>query len=71
MTTDYPIRIGERSRLFLRLAFGVRRDRAVVRLGEETVDIRFGRFNPRVPIARSSAGGSRGRGCGSRRSACG
>ena len=51
MTTDFPIRIGRRSRLFLRLAFGVRPDRAVVRLGDGTIDIRFGRFNPRVPVA--------------------
>ena len=50
MTTDFPIRIGRRSRLFLRFFFGVRPGRAVVRLGDGIVDIRFGWFNPRVPV---------------------
>jgi len=48
--TEFPIRIGGRSRLFLRFLFGVRPGRAVVRLGDGIVDIRFGWLNPRVPV---------------------
>lgn len=50
MATDFPIRIGDRSRLFLRFAFGVRPGRDVVLLDETTIDIRFGWFNPRIPV---------------------
>jgi hypothetical protein len=49
--SEYPIRIGRRSRLFLRFFFGVRPGHDVVRIGDGVVDIRFGWFNPRVPIA--------------------
>ncbi len=50
MTTDFPIRIGRRSRLFLRFVFGVRPGHDLVRLGDGVVDIRFGWFNPRIPV---------------------
>jgi len=50
-THTFPIRIGGRSRLFLRFFFGVRPGHDVVRLGGGVVDIRFGWFNPRVPVA--------------------
>jgi hypothetical protein len=49
--SEYPIRIGGRSRLFLRFFFGVRPGHDLVRLGDGVVDIRFGWFNPRVPVA--------------------
>ena len=48
--SEHPIRVGRRSRLFLRLAFGVRPGRDVVRIADGTIDIRFGWFNPRVPV---------------------
>ena len=51
MTTRYPIRIGSRSRLFLRLAFGVTPERAYVELGDDVVRARFGRFSFSAPIA--------------------
>ena len=51
MTTRYPIRIGSRSRLFLRLAFGVTPERAYVELGDEVVRARFGRFSFTAPVA--------------------
>jgi len=49
--TEYPIRIGGRSRLFLRFFFGVRPGHDLVRLGDGVVEIRFGWFNPRVPVS--------------------
>jgi hypothetical protein len=47
---DFPIRIGRRSRLFLRFVFGVRPGHDLVRLGDGVVQIRFGWFNPRIPV---------------------
>ena len=49
--SDYPIRVGPRSRLFLRFFCGVRPGHDTVRLGDGVVEIRFGWFNPRVPVA--------------------
>jgi hypothetical protein len=49
--SEFPIRIGARSRLFLRFVFGLRPGHQAVRLGNGTVDIRFGWFNPQVPVA--------------------
>ena len=49
--TRYPIRIGDRSRLFLRIAFGVTRERAYVDLGDGTILVRFGRFEVTAPLA--------------------
>src|SRR3954454_3533424 len=49
--TRYPIRIGARSRLLLRIAFGVTRERAYVDLGEATIVVRFGRFQVTAPLA--------------------
>ena len=49
--TRYPIRIGDRSRLFLRIAFGVRPDRAFVDVGDGVIRVRFGRFEVTAPLA--------------------
>jgi hypothetical protein len=49
--TRYPIRIGNRSRLFLRIAFGVTPDRAWVDVGDGVIRVRFGRFEVTAPIA--------------------
>src|SRR5690242_10451811 len=49
--TRYPIRIGDRSRLFLRIAFGVRPDRAWVDVGDAVIRARFGRFEVTAPLA--------------------
>jgi hypothetical protein len=46
----YPIRIGSRSRLFLRIAFGVTPDRAWAEIGGGTIRVQFGRFGLAVPI---------------------
>jgi len=51
MATRYPIRIGRRSRLFLRLAFGVTPDSAFAEIGDGVVRVRFGRFEFVAPIA--------------------
>lgn len=48
--TRFPIRVGPRSRLLLRLLFGVRAENAYVDLDED-VDARFGRFRVRTPVA--------------------
>ena len=50
MTTRYPIRIGARSRLFLRIAFGVTPERAYAELDEEVVRVRFGWFQLAAPL---------------------
>jgi hypothetical protein len=45
MTTRYPIRVGRKSRLFLRVVFGVRADDAWIELGDGPDDplrVRFG-----------------------------
>jgi hypothetical protein len=47
----YPIRIGPRSALFLRLAFGVTPDRAWAAISEGQVSVCFGRWAFEVPVA--------------------
>ena len=49
--TRYPIRIGDRSRPFLRLAFGVTPERAYVDLDDATILVRFGRFELVAPLS--------------------
>ena len=49
-TKRFPIRIGHRSRLFLRLLFGVRPDNAYVDLDGD-LDAHFGNFRVRTPVA--------------------
>jgi hypothetical protein len=49
--TRYPIRIGDRSRLFLRVAFGVRPESAWVDVGDGVIRVRFGRFEVTAPLA--------------------
>lgn len=44
MTTRYPIRIGSRSALLLRVVFGVTPDNAWAAVDGDEVTIRFGRF---------------------------
>jgi hypothetical protein len=51
MQQVYPIRVGDRSRRFLRLAFGVRPGRSEVELDDALVTIRFGWFTLRVPVS--------------------
>ena len=51
MTTRYPIRIGSRSRLFLRIAFGVTQERAYAELGDDLLRARFGWFSFTAPLA--------------------
>ena len=51
MTTRYPICIGSRSRLFLRVAFGVTPERAYAEIGDEVVRARFGRFSFTAPLS--------------------
>jgi len=48
-TTRFPIRIGPRSRAVVRL-FGATPDKAYAELGDD-LEIRFGRFRIRTPIA--------------------
>ena len=50
-TTRYPIRIGDRSRLFLRIAFGVRPDTAWAEIRDDAVQVQFGRFGLSTPLA--------------------
>ena len=50
MVSSYPIRVGARSRGFLRVVFGVRPGRDQVELDDATVLVRFGRFALPVPI---------------------
>jgi hypothetical protein len=47
----YPIRIGRRSALLLRVAFGVTGDNAWAEVSDATVTARFGWFELRVPVA--------------------
>jgi hypothetical protein len=49
--TRYPIRIGSKSALLLRVAFGVRPDRAWASIDAGTVTVRFGRFEFGAPVA--------------------
>ena len=51
MTTRYPIRIGARSRLLLRIAFGVTTETAWARIDDDSVFLQFGRFALSVPVA--------------------
>jgi hypothetical protein len=48
--TSYPIRIGPKSALLLRLCFGVTRDRAWARVADDGVTARFGWWEFRVPL---------------------
>ena len=53
-TTRFPIRVGRRSRLLLRIAFGVRPDDTWVDLGDGPdgeIEVQFGRFHFRAPLA--------------------
>jgi hypothetical protein len=54
----FPIRVGRRSRPFLRL-FGVRDANAFVDV-DDTFDARFGRFHVRTPLANISVLADRG-----------
>ena len=46
----YPIRIGDRSRLLLRVFFGVTSDKAWVSIGDGLITARFGWYEFRTPI---------------------
>jgi hypothetical protein len=50
----FAIRIGPRSRLLLRLGFGVRADNAWVELGDDRLMARFGRFGLVTPLSNVS-----------------
>ena len=50
-TTRYPIRIGDRSRLFLRVAFGVTPQSAWAEIRDDAVQVQFGRFGLTTPLA--------------------
>ena len=50
-TTRFPIRVGERSRLLLRVFFGVTPDRAWVTIDEHHVTARLGWWQIQVPTA--------------------
>jgi len=47
----FPIRIGGRSRLFLRIVFGATPDSAWAEVTDDAVAARFGRFAVRTPLA--------------------
>jgi len=52
--TEFPIRVGRRSRLLLRVLFGVRADDTWIRLGDEPdgeLDVKFGWYRFRTPLA--------------------
>jgi hypothetical protein len=49
--TRYPIRIGRRSALLLRVIFGATRDRAWATVAGGAVAARFGRWEIQVPVA--------------------
>jgi hypothetical protein len=50
-TLRFPIRVGRRSRLLLRVAFGVTPDSAWAELTDDAFVARFGRFHARAPLA--------------------
>ncbi len=50
----YPIRIGSRSRLFLRIAFGVTPERAWAEIGGGEIRVRFGRFAFTTPMSNAT-----------------
>jgi len=47
----YPIRIGSRSRLLLRVAFGVTPERAWAEIADGGIRVRFGRFSCAAPVS--------------------
>lgn len=47
----YPIRIGARSRLLLRIAFGVTPERAWVEIADGRIEVRFGRSAFTAPVS--------------------
>lgn len=52
--TRFPIRVGRKSRLLLRILFGVRADDAWIDLGDGSdgqLEVQFGRFHFRTPMA--------------------
>ena len=59
-TTRYPIRIGARSRLFLRVAFGVTPDRAWAEISDEAVTSGSAGSGSRRPLANVDALADRG-----------
>jgi hypothetical protein len=54
MAARYPIRIGSRSALALRVCFGVTPERAWAEVDPETITVRFGRWSFAVPTANVS-----------------
>ena len=48
---EFPFRVGARSRLFLRILFGVQPSLDSVRIDDEAVHVRYGRFRFRSPLA--------------------
>ena len=52
MANRYPIRIGSKSRLLLRVAFGVTPERAWAEIGAGVVRCRFGRFEFAAPVTK-------------------
>jgi hypothetical protein len=53
--TRYPIRIGDRSRLFLGIAFGVRPDNAWAEIRDDAIQVQFGRFGIATPLANAAS----------------
>jgi hypothetical protein len=51
MADRHAIRVGRRSRLLLRIAFGVTPDRAWAAIADGWITVRFGRWELRVPVA--------------------
>jgi len=47
----YPIRVGARSRLLLRIAFGVTPGRAWAEIADGRIQVRFGRFSFTAPVS--------------------
>jgi hypothetical protein len=50
----YPIRVGSRSRLLLRIAFGVTPERAWAEIAAGEIRVRFGRFLFVAPVSNAS-----------------
>ncbi|MEO5963931.1 MAG: hypothetical protein ABIR11_00595 [Candidatus Limnocylindrales bacterium] len=50
----YPIRVGSRSRLFLRIGFGVTPETAWTEISGGVIRVRFGRFEFAAPVANAS-----------------
>ena len=55
MATRYPIRIGRRSRLLLRVAFGVTPERAWAEIGDGAICVRFGWWTFAVPLDQAAS----------------